>query len=538
MQSHSTPPTHIRGSIATEAGSKMTSRLTPTILGGLTFLLLLCFDGLLIDNNCVAAPSLIANVSNETGEVFLSSPNLKLEHEPELLDTVIPFGVQSSPKYKRSLAYHGVKYGLPRILTRLIDSLVNDREEIVQNYGQSTGKDLDQALSSIRNLKNEILTNAELKPLRFSPNENDTWSNEVRVWNNYLVERTKIEGVIPRFYSTIYVYLECYVYRRIAEAFHFTETLKFYDPFAKQKRRAFEDSTASAIAVAAHTLQEIDRIPEVSSANEKQQFIKHLKLGLWGNRVDLSFSHGAAVGQTGNPLELLSGLDKNILIDGTDLAWNALVNCRAKKPNGTITVDIVLDNAGYELFTDLSLSAFLIARNLADRIRFYVKRIPWFVSDVTTRDFQWIIQHMKNSSNPDLSRFGELLKGHVETGVFSILDEPFWTSPFVFSEMPQKDPALYAKLSEASLVIFKGDLNYRKLFGDINWEHTTSILQAIRGFLPTNFVSLRTLKSDVCVGLKPNQAESIAKVDPKWLGTAEYGVITAAVNNQTCSRAG
>ncbi|XP_046751408.1 damage-control phosphatase ARMT1-like [Diprion similis] len=538
LQSRYIPPRHIRNPIATEAGSKMTSRLTTAIVGRLPFLLFLCFDGLLINHKCIAAPNFITTVPNVTKEVSLGSSNSKFEREPEVLDTVPPFGVQLSPKYKRSGAFEGVTIGLPRILTRVSDSLVHDREEIVQNYSQSADKDLDQVLNYIRNLKNEILTNAQFKALRLSPNENHIWSDDIRVWNDYLAERTKIEGGIPRFYSTPHIYSECYTYRRIAEAFHLTETLKSYDPFTAQKRRAFDDSTASAIAVAAHTLQEIDRKQEVSLADKKQEFIKHLKLCLWGNKVDLAFSHGAAVGQSGNPLELLSSLDKNILVNNTDLVWDALTNCRTKKPNGTMTVDVVLDNAGYELFTDLSLSAFLISRNLADRIRFYVKRIPWLVSDVTTRDFQWIIQHMKNSSNPDLSRFGQLVEGHLETGVFSILDEPFWTSPFVFSEMPQKDPALYAKLSEASLAIIKGDLNYRKLIGDINWEYSTSILQAIRGFLPTNIVSLRTIKSNACVGLQPNQAESVARADPNWLTTAKYGLITAAVNNQTCSRAG
>lgn len=56
--------------------------------------------------------------------------------------------------------------------------------------------------------------------------------------------------------------------------------------------------------------------------------------------------------------------------------------------------------------------------------------------------------------------------------MWEVLVDPFWTYPHVYSEMQQVDPQLYSGLAEAKLVIFKGDLNYRKLVGDINWETT------------------------------------------------------------------
>jgi hypothetical protein len=42
----------------------------------------------------------------------------------------------------------------------------------------------------------------------------------------------------------------------------------------------------------------------------------------------------------------------------------------------------------------------------------------------------------------------------------------YWTLPYDYAAMAARDPRLYADLGGAALVVFKGDLNYRKLVGD------------------------------------------------------------------------
>lgn len=273
-------------------------------------------------------------------------------------------------------------------------------------------------------------------------------------------------------------------------------------------------------------------------------------------RCDLSLSSGIVDSQEHNPLHFIESLDKEILVDNSkEIA--KLLSQNVQCENNNSIIDIVLDNAGYELFTDLCLAAFLTEKKYINKIRFYVKRYPWFISDVTKNDFHWVIETMTKADNESLKSFGKFCDQCVKKGTWSIevryyfnikfirifskyesctqlyfyvfQEESFWTEPFDFSEMNNVNPSLYNKLSEAILVIFKGDLNYRKLLGDFNWKYTTDFLQALRGFRPTNLLSLRTLKADLVVGLPAGRAEELKKEDPNWTNTGRFGLIQASI---------
>ena len=47
-----------------------------------------------------------------------------------------------------------------------------------------------------------------------------------------------------------------------------------------------------------------------------------------------------------------------------------------------------------ELSNSMSLADFLIQSGLAKQIRFHGKRYPWFVSDVTRKDWEWLLNSM------------------------------------------------------------------------------------------------------------------------------------------------
>ncbi|XP_076295735.1 damage-control phosphatase ARMT1 isoform X2 [Lasioglossum baleicum] len=448
----------------------------------------------------------------------------------DLQDTYTPTGIPLRGIYKRSFAYITIKDRLPVILTKIVDTLSRNKEDIANLYGENVSEEIKQIIGFISKLKNEIVTNKTLKPLQTLPNATN---NDADEWNKYLIKRTEIEGTTPTWFNTLWLYCECYMYRTLAQEFALTKYLHNYDVFQEQKQSAFTGSLVSIETLCAYTLNYTKRAESLSLVETKQELFKFLQLNLWGNKCDLSLSAGAEVSQSNNPIEVLKSLQTDILVDCSELVWNLL---QRKKTNNTCIVDMVLDNAGYEFFTDLCLAIFLMVSKLAVQIRFYVKRYPWYVSDTTKNDFHWTLEYMSNSSNEDLKQFAELANNYLKTNTWTVEEESYWTGPHDFAEMREHDKELYAKLSKAELIIFKGDLNYRKLVGDINWAYTETFTEALRGFQPSHILSLRTVKSDVCVGLQPGIADELFKKDESWMFTGQYGLIqTTMAGSCQCS---
>ena len=88
----------------------------------------------------------------------------------------------------------------------------------------------------------------------------------------------------------------------------------------------------------------------------------------------------------------------------------------------------------------------------------------------------------------------------------------------------QLPPDLWEDLSGADLVMLKGDVNYRRILDDLHWPHDTR-LEQVAAYFPAPFVTLRTLKGEIMVGLQPGQAETLKAEDPTWLIDGKRGLI-------------
>ncbi|HEX6756511.1 MAG TPA: ARMT1-like domain-containing protein, partial [Mycobacteriales bacterium] len=97
----------------------------------------------------------------------------------------------------------------------------------------------------------------------------------------------------------------------------------------------------------------------------------------------------------------------------------------------------------------------------------------------------------------------------------------FSAAPYELRLMPAD---LAGELASASLVLVKGDLNYRRLVGDRRWDPTTP-LAAILDYLPTPVLALRTLKSDVVVGLDPGTVAALEASGGAWRTDGTHALV-------------
>lgn len=244
---------------------------------------------------------------------------------------------------------------------------------------------------------------------------------------------------------------------------------------------------------------------------------------MWGNRCDLSISNGREIKQTDNPFESLASYESCILANDSTAIWNCL-----KSGGPQCTVDFILDNAGYEVFTDFVLADFILRYNFANKIRFHCKAIPWFISDVVySRDLHWTIKQLVNNELATVKAIGNRLTEYVNGGRLEFQPiQFFWTSPYEFQAMQTIAPDLYLDLSTVHLLIFKGDLNYRKLLADMNWPSNSRFIDVLGCFRPTNLCTLRTVKADLICELPLERADELSKIDGSmWMETGKYGVL-------------
>lgn len=298
--------------------------------------------------------------------------------------------------------------------------------------------------------------------------------------------------------------------------------LQDYDYFAEQKNHTLISTLPTIKAVASYVMSQ----QEPKNAEEaRATLLKLLKLNLWGNRVDLSVSGGKEIHMIDDPFVKIDQLEAAVLVDDSTDVWDTL-----HPLGGRAQVEFICDNAGYELYVDCCLADYLLDAGLAKQVTFNLKAIPWFVSDALKHDFLFLLQFMMQKVDcEDLQKLGAKLQKRLDEGEFVIHDaDLFWTTGYEFPKMKDVEPNLYARLAKADLLIFKGDLNYRKLLSDLNWDPTTSFTESLKGFVPTKLCSLRTVKADVISGLARGKAEELAALNELWMKDGDYGVIQFA----------
>ncbi|GMH48750.1 hypothetical protein TrVE_jg7959 [Triparma verrucosa] len=316
---------------------------------------------------------------------------------------------------------------------------------------------------------------------------------------------------------------EFYVYRRVLECFDYFNpaSLTFrFDPFVKQKRSGLQTSVASSEAL----LKKFSKLPSQSTDQAPGLRLAILS-ALWGNKMDLSIWPANDVGDVDVFSEILEGASGNLLWDDTErLIGDMLERGRGEKCANR--VHIVVDNAGFELVTDLALADFLVSSGVASSVTFQLKKHPTFVSDAMESDLLETVEYFGNlgSGNPYCASAASRWKEYLKNGQWICSEDFYWVQPHPMWDMPS---SLSSKFSQTCDVCFvKGDANYRRLLGDLKWDYVKDSFQNVVGsYFPCDVVALRTLKAEVGCGMAEGSVEAAKAKDPSWQVDGKWGVV-------------
>jgi len=361
--------------------------------------------------------------------------------------------------------------------------------------------------------------------------------------------------------------------RRMHTLFANSQHWKSYDVFSKQKMSTFRSSRPAVLELASRyneltqQLQSNKIAAENTSQDEREAvekalFVEMCEICLWGNATDLSLLTNLSY----DDIQKLQGAEsrkaneEKIIANDFPAAFACLKQAQASG-KADRRVDIVLDNAGFELFVDLVLAGYLLQSGLATQIVLHPKNMPWFVSDVVPKDFGDLLNVLINAKSfyetpseddeargitpPSLSTTEETNMRHLfenwstlyAEGKIVLRPNSFWTEGGSYWRLSKTAPSLFKDLQEAELVIFKGDLNYRKLTGDAWWDPATPFSQAIGPLGPQSgmrTLALRTCKADVVVGLRQGEDERLRALEGgggdsgcrKWAWSGKWAVVS------------
>lgn len=434
----------------------------------------------------------------------------------------------------KSFAYPTVHKRWPTIIEGCIDDI---EQEISSNSAlQDSGKVI---IERLQQLLSDFKDDKTVQP--FDLDARGTSKEILSRYNSSLERLNNMKKVT--WLTGPWLYLECYLYQWIHLLLNGSseEHWHSYDIFARLKNSTFQLSSDGVIELC-RLYQKLHGEVEdgkLDSGALKLVFKELIDVSLWGNATDLSLLAGNV---TADDIKSVQGAEarkkneKNILVNDFEDAWSHFQSSRSHR------IDFVLDNSGFELFTDLVLALFALDAGLVKEVVVHCKQIPWFVSDTMPKDFDALIEQLQDPSffkslhgDEALKNFSNTLNNYYKLGKIQVQSHPFWTTDANFWDI-LKEKDLFAELQKSDLIIFKGDLNYRKLTGDIHWEKTTPFKVAIQDLADSGLpvLSLRTCKADVVVGLPEGVDEQLIQtykemgneVGEFWSSSGKWAVIS------------
>jgi uncharacterized protein with ATP-grasp and redox domains len=334
----------------------------------------------------------------------------------------------------------------------------------------------------------EELNIGQVQTLAEITSDREIWDEALKPW----IGKSWLE--IPWFLA------ETYFYRKVLEIVHYFQPGPWLglDPYEKLKDKELQDSLVVFV----------ENFKSEEKSNGFETFQNACFNALWGNRGDLS---NLDVFESD-----MGAQHDRIVLNQMDQAYHYL----RQKEN---KVAYFFDNVGKELYFDLAFIDHLLESGLANSITCYLKNQPFFVSDVMPKDFMHAVDYLSSSNSEGAVKLAARIIEGIKARRLKIEAHPFFATSHMYRDFPD---VLREEIAKHDLVILKGDVNYRRLFGDRHWPPTTPVLEAA-GYFPTSFLSLRTLKGEIILGISAECIKSLEReAEEAWMVNGKRGMIT------------
>lgn len=407
-------------------------------------------------------------------------------NEFETSDLLLPLPVMASEE--NTFAHYTIVCRLPGVIERVIKE---------NNFPPPIIQELESLVAELFEGRVRLLKNDQ--------------GPDLVAWESYL---KPFKG--KSWFNLPFYFAEAYFFRRLLEATNYfvPGIWQGIDPFGYQKRLSLEKSmdTIRVMSDRARVAQEYCLTTLPQQKTYQVLITTLLQTALWGNQVDLSL--WLVIGEDYTNRELHQQ-QTHILVDDTYNILNYLSKIQDQR------IYLIIDNASFELVCDFFLIDFLLSTQTAHTVYLHFKVYPTFVSDAISQDVFYTLERLANDTSENVRILAARLQEYIATGRLICQDDLFWNAPLAFWEMPK---SLREELAKASLVVIKGDANYRRILGDRHWLFTTP-LSDIANYFPAPFVAVRNLKSEIATNLEPDQIETLNEQDPLWLTNSQWGII-------------
>lgn len=328
------------------------------------------------------------------------------------------------------------------------------------------------------------------------PEDMDCNSANAVYWAQFLGEYSG-----NSYYNLPFFVVESYIYFRIAEITRFDAAGQ--DVFLGSKLRNLDSNRLFVKRLARLQAEGLDVFTENG--------LKELLLAsLWGNSSDLSQL-------STNKASTRESFRNELLIDDGGALCRFL-----GADNAGLQLNYIADNAGLELLTDLLLMDYLLFHGKVPAVVLHVKMHPTFVSDAIKADTEHHLRFLEKMDDRNCAGFAGRIRSYLADSRLIVKDHSFWNTGMHFTQLPGDLKDFFGK---GSLLLFKGDANYRRLFEDRMWPMTMPVKDALDYLSEFRVAYVRTLKSEIMLGLDVERLEHLNRTDSNWLTSGSYGAI-------------